>query len=106
MSAPQPPSAEALLALADERGRLAVRVTPNARKDGITIETDDGGISRIRIRTTAQPEKGKANKAVLKMLAKALGLSASRLMLVSGETARDKIIALAGIDDAASRTKP
>jgi uncharacterized protein YggU (UPF0235/DUF167 family) len=41
---------------------------------------------------TTVPEGGKANAAVLKLLAKALGVPKSRLAIVQGETGRDKVI--------------
>lgn len=64
---------------------LTVRVTPKASRDRITREGDD-----IRVYTTTVPEDGKANAAVTKLLAKALGLPKSDLTLVRGQTSRDK----------------
>lgn len=83
------PSADALYALADSEGRLAVRVTPNAKADAVAIE--DG---TVKVRVTVVPEDGKANKAVIALLAKALGVSKSSLSIVRGETARDKVVQL------------
>lgn len=91
MARPILPPAEALHALASSEGSLAVRVTPNARTEAISIE--DG---QIKIRVTVVPEDGKANKAVLALLAKALGVSKSSLTILKGETARDKIIGIHG----------
>ena len=54
--------------------------------DGSLIE----GILRFLIRVTCIPEDGKANRAVTKLLAKALGLPPSRLTLLRGQTGRDK----------------
>lgn len=64
---------------------IAVRVTPKASRDRITVEGDT-----IRVYVTTAPEGGKANAAVQKLLAKALGVARTRLTLVRGETARDK----------------
>ena len=72
---------------------LRVRVTPKSsinKVDGLH-ETPDGAVS-LQVRVTAQPEKGKANKAVIQLLAKALGLAKSDFTLVSGETARLKTL--------------
>lgn len=87
---------------------LLARVTPNAARDAIeSVETRADGQARLRVRVTAQPEKGKANKAVIALLSKALGLPKSSFSVTSGETARDKTIrieaagaaaALAGLD--------
>jgi uncharacterized protein (TIGR00251 family) len=75
--------------LARPGAEFACRVTPRAGHDSIDR---DGAV--IRVRVTAAPEDGKANKAVLKLLAKALGVPASALELMRGQTARDKIIRL------------
>lgn len=71
--------------LAEPGRMIEVRVTPNAAREQVTL--DDG---RFLIRVTCPPEDGKANKAVTKLLAKALGLPPSRLTLVRGHSGRDK----------------
>ncbi|MBY6048390.1 DUF167 domain-containing protein [Vannielia litorea] len=68
---------------------FAVRVTPNARADAVIVEGD-----RLKITTTATPEGGKANAAVTKLLAHALGVAPSRLTLTAGATSRDKTFRL------------
>jgi uncharacterized protein len=83
------PSAEAIRALADADGRLAVRVTPGART--ASLEVADG---RLLAKVRAQPEDGKANAAVLHLLSKALGMPTSRLRLLRGATSREKLVQL------------
>ena len=83
------PPAGDLMALAGEGGQLAVRVTPGARSEGLWIEAD-----RVLVKVRAQPESGAANDAVLKLLAKALGLPATRLRMLRGATSREKIFAI------------
>ena len=68
---------------------LSVRVTPRAAHNAVE-ETPDG----LRIAVTAPPENGKANQAVTKLLATALGVAKSRLTLIRGATARDKFFRL------------
>ena len=68
---------------------IVVRVTPNASREQVTL---DG--SRFVIRVTCVPEDGKANKAVTKLLAKALGVAPTRLTLIRGMTGRDKVFRL------------
>ena len=68
---------------------ISVRVTPNASRDQVTL---DG--TRFVIRTTCTPEDGKANKAVTRLLAKALGVAPTRLTLLRGQTGRDKVFRL------------
>ncbi|WP_134678764.1 DUF167 domain-containing protein [Paracoccus ravus] len=65
---------------------IAVRVTPRASRNALTL---DGDV--IRIHVTAVPEDGKANAAVIKLLAKSLGVAKSRLVLIRGASARDKV---------------
>lgn len=77
--------------------RLSLRVTPNAGRDVIEgVETRPGAGPQLRVRVRDVPDKGRANKAVLKLLATALKVPASSLTLVCGETARDKIIDITG----------
>lgn len=76
---------------------LFLRVTPNAGRDSLDgIETRDDASIVLRIRVSAVPDKGKANAAVIALLAKALRLSKSSISLVSGETSRHKTLRLAG----------
>jgi uncharacterized protein YggU (UPF0235/DUF167 family) len=50
----------------------------------------------LRIRVKAVPDKGKANAAVIALLARALGVPKAAVTLVSGDTARLKTVAIAG----------
>ena len=71
--------------------RIAVRVTPNASADRIEGRGEDAaGRSFLKVRVRAVPENGKANLAVAKTLAKALGLAKSSVQVVTGHTARIK----------------
>lgn len=72
-------------------------MTPNAGRDGVDgVELRDDGTAVLRIRVSAVPDKGKANAAVIALLAKLLGLPKSALSLSSGETSRFKTIAITG----------
>jgi len=71
---------------------LHVRVIPRASANKIKLERQSDGSTRIRVYTTAIPEDNKANKAVIKILAKALDLPRSSLTITHGSTSRDKII--------------
>lgn len=83
------PPAEAVRALADAQGRLAVRVTPGARREALEIA---GG--RLLAKVRARPEDGKANAAVLALLADALAVAPSRLRLLRGATSREKLVGI------------
>lgn len=89
MAKPKPdhPPAEAIRAVADSAGRLALRVTPGARSEGLELGP---GVLLVKVR--AKPEGGKANAAVLDLLATALGIGRSRLELLRGDTGRDKLV--------------
>lgn len=88
MARPKPdlPPAEAIRALICTDGRLALRVTPGARSEGLEI-TEGRLIARVR----AKPEDGKATEAVRTLLATALGCATSRLHLLRGATSREKL---------------
>jgi hypothetical protein len=86
------PAAAAILALADADGRLEVRVSPGASADTITLPASGGALT---VRTRALPGAGKANDAVLRLLAKALDRPVSTLELVRGAGSRSKLIRLA-----------
>ncbi|MDB5643132.1 MAG: hypothetical protein JWN07_2449 [Hyphomicrobiales bacterium] len=76
---------------------VEVRLTPRAAMDRIdSVETLSDGAPVLKARVRAVPEKGKANDAVVRLLAKALGLPTSRARLLSGDTARRKCILLEG----------
>ncbi|MBA9032619.1 DUF167 domain-containing protein [Rhizobium leguminosarum] len=83
--------------LFDDHLRLAVRLTPNGGRDAIDgIEADSEGEAFLKARVTAVPEKGKANKALILLIAKSLRIPKSSVSLVSGETARKKILRIDG----------
>lgn len=78
-----------LTRLALPGARIAVRVTPNARR--AAVEVVDG---QIRIAVTETPEAGKATEAARAALAQAMGVAKTRLTLIRGATARDKLFRL------------
>lgn len=67
--------------------------------------TASDGHARLKIRVRAAPDKGAANTAVIKLLAKALGVPKTSLSLISGQTARMKTVHAAELqlDDAKTR---
>ena len=87
MNAP-PDHGPAIAPAADGGTRLTVRVTPWARETAISEITPEA----VRIRIQSPPVDGKANKVLLKSLAKWLAVPASHLSLLSGEKSRTKRI--------------
>ncbi len=67
--------------------RITVKVHPRAKIDRVEQKTAD----HFEVWTTAPPDKGKANEAVRKLVAKVLGVAPSHLELVRGASAREKI---------------
>jgi uncharacterized protein (TIGR00251 family) len=75
-----------------DRG-IQLRVKPNAKKNGIGF-MDDG---RLSVSVTAPAVDGKANAAVVKFLAKSLGVRKSACRIIRGETSRDKVVEIEGV---------
>jgi uncharacterized protein (TIGR00251 family) len=71
--------------------RLRLRVHPKARQDAVT------GVhaGALKVSVAAPPERGKANDAVVKLLAKVLDLPKGSIEIVSGETSQDKTVVVA-----------
>ena len=93
---PGPSEAVPIEAVADGV-RLALRVTPKASRNAIAglAATASGGTA-LKVTVTAVPENGKANEAVVKLLAKAWKLPKTSLTVVAGATDRNKIVHVAG----------
>lgn len=75
--------------LAVPGAEFALKVTPRARRE--EISRDETG---LKVTVFAPPEDGKANAAVQALLAHALGVAKSRLVLVRGATSREKLFRL------------
>ena len=84
--------------------RIRVRLTPRAARDQIAGWQD--GVLRVRV--TAPPVEGRANAALERLLAAALGLPKSAVRVVAGAQSRDKTVAVEGIgqEEALRRLRP
>jgi uncharacterized protein len=87
------PPAAAVLRLADDQRRLAVRVVPNAAADSIILPENNDCLT-LQIRLTQIAEDGKANAAMLALLSKTLGVPKSSLTIIQGSSSRTKVIQL------------
>ena len=77
--------------------RLSIRVTPRANRHALQGVTHDAeGRPSLGVRLAAPPVEGAANKALIRFLADGLGLRGSDIHIRSGETARVKVIFIAG----------
>lgn len=73
---------------------LKVRVQPGSSRNEIAGRRDGA----VVVRVTAPPVDGKANKAACKLLAERCGIPPSRVEIVRGESHRDKVVRLGGVD--------
>jgi uncharacterized protein (TIGR00251 family) len=75
--------------------RLRLRVSPGASRAAVVGRYGQAW----KVRVAAPPEGGRANDAVLRLLAETLSVPRDAVKLVSGQAARDKVVELAGIDE-------
>ena len=75
---------------------LRVHLTPRSARDEVLgLEGDV-----LRARVTAPPVEGRANEALLRLLAEALGVPKSSLRIVRGQRSREKLVSVEGLDAA------
>jgi uncharacterized protein (TIGR00251 family) len=78
-----------------ERCVIAIRVTPRSSKPGVGgWRAGADGREELEVRVSAAPTDGEANAAMIRLLAKELGVARSEVEIVSGETSRHKRISL------------
>ena len=86
--------------------RLPVRLTPGAsvdRIDGWDVDADGRPFLKVRVR--ARPVEGEANEALIRLLAKTLGMPRSAVSLARGGQSRLKRIEVVSLDDDAVRAR-
>lgn len=76
-----------------ETSRLSLRVAPGAQQTRIVGRHGSGW----KVAISAAPERGRANVAVVELLADTLGLKRGEVNVVSGHTGREKIVELSGL---------
>jgi hypothetical protein len=81
---------------------FSVRVSPRSSRDAIE-GTDEAG--ELRVRVTAAPADGDANRAVVRLLAAALDVPPSSVLIVSGGSSRRKRIRVLGLEPAAIQAR-
>jgi uncharacterized protein (TIGR00251 family) len=75
------------------KSRLAIKVVPGASRDGVAGWLGDV----LKIRVAAPPERGRANAAVERILADALGIQKESIRIVTGATSARKTVEIAGL---------
>jgi len=81
-----------------DQATLSIRIQPRASKNGIVL-MEDGG---IKVRLTAPPVDGAANEALVKFISDIFSVARSQVEIVSGHTARSKIVRIEGINQEAA----
>ena len=77
--------------------RLTVRLTPRGGRNALGgVRRDQAGRAQLLARVASPPVDGAANAALVKLVAKTLGVSKSAVAITSGETARIKTLEIAG----------
>jgi len=80
---------------------ISLRVTPGASADALVGWQGDV----LRLHVAAPAQRGKANEAVLRLLAAALGIERRRLRIVRGAASRQKVVWVDGLDEAEIRAR-
>ncbi len=80
--------------------RLAVRLTPKASANAVRGWAEDAAGQRfLKVSVTAVPEKGKANKALIEVLAGQWDIPKNSIAIVRGETDKNKVLLLKAIPE-------
>jgi uncharacterized protein len=77
-------------------GRISVKVVPSSSRDLIVGWLGES----LKIKVKAPPEKGKANAAVINLLAAKLSIDKGLIEVVSGQSSPSKVLLIQGLDDA------
>ena len=80
---------------------IRVHLTPRSARDEVLGWEGDV----LRARVTAPPVEGRANEALLRLLADALGVPKSSLRILQGQRSREKLVAVDGLDEAEVRRR-
>ncbi len=78
-----------------------MQAQPKAKKNAV-VGVHAG---RLKVAVTVAPERGKANEAILKLLAKSLGVKRSQLELIAGATSKKKMVHIAEIEPSALKQR-
>ena len=81
--------------MSDSIVRIAVKVQPGARKNGITGYSD----SVLRVKIAAPPVEGKANKELIAYFSDILDVRKGAITIEKGQTSRNKFLSIEGVDE-------
>ena len=80
----------------DAPALLRIRLTPRGGRDALLKREAE----TLHVRVASPPVDGAANRALIALLAKTLGIAKSRITIASGETSRDKLLRIEGLTPA------
>lgn len=80
---------------------LHIKAVPGARRDEIAGPLGE----RLKVRVSAPPEDGKANKAICALIAERLGVRAAMVSVERGLTSAEKTVRIAGVDPESARAR-
>lgn len=83
------------------RALVAIKLVPNAARSA--IDGWEGSVLKVRVQSP--PVDGKANAALIRLLAQASGVSKSRISIIRGETSRQKTIAFESVEPTELRAR-
>lgn len=75
--------------------RIHVKVVPSSSRDTVVGWLGES----LKVKVMAPPEKGRANQAVVALLAKHLGIDPAAIEVISGHASPAKVLSIAGLDD-------
>ncbi|MDH5696292.1 MAG: DUF167 domain-containing protein [Dehalococcoidia bacterium] len=81
------------MSISKRQAKISLRVYPSAARNEVVDFTD--GVFRVKV--SAPPVKGKANRELLAFLSQTLGVGKSSLTIIKGHTSRNKVIAVDGL---------
>lgn len=71
--------------------KISLKIVPNSSKNDFVGMMADGN---FKLKIQAVPEKNKANKAIIKLISKKLGIPQSKIQIISGETQAKKLVSI------------
>lgn len=80
---------------------LSIKVVPGSRNNRVVGRHGDG----FKVQVSARPEGGKANRAVVELLARALGVKGAHVTIVRGHGHPRKTVEIAGLDQAEAEAR-
>ena len=92
------------VSISEEVVKITLRVRPGAAVSEVVGVSD--GVWQVKV--VAPPVKGQANRELVDFLSRRLGVARSRVVIVQGNTARDKVVAISGLsrEEIAGRLLP